>query len=81
MVRDILTELRPRRFGDIAGNEGITAALRLLVAEDRVPSAVLITGESGSGKSTLASVLARTLGCKDWKPGISEPCGECKSCG
>ena len=79
-MRDILTELRPRTFVDFAGNEGIVAALRHLVAKDRVPSALLISGEPGSGKTSLATIVGRALSCEKWNPGVSDPCGKCKPC-
>ncbi len=79
-MRDILTELRPKTFADFAGNVEIVEELRRLIAKDRVPSAILFSGEPGSGKTTLATILGRTLSCERWKPGVSDPCGECRPC-
>ena len=79
-MRDILTELRPKTFGDFAGNQEIVEALRRLIAKDRVPSAILFSGEPGSGKTTLATIVGRALSCENWKPGIGDPCGKCKPC-
>ena len=79
-MRDILTELRPRAFADFAGNEETVATLRRLIAKDRVPSALLISGEPGGGKTSLASIVGRALSCENWAPGVSDPCGKCKPC-
>jgi len=75
-----LTELRPRAFADFAGNEETVATLRRLIAKDRVPSAMLFSGEPGSGKTTLATIVGRALSCENWAPGVSDPCGKCKPC-
>jgi DNA polymerase III delta prime subunit len=79
-MRDILTELRPKTFSDFAGNEEIVETLRRMIAGDRVPSAILFSGQPGSGKTTLATILGRALSCENWKPGTSDPCGRCKPC-
>ena len=79
-MRDILTELRPRSFADFAGNEEIVETLRRLISKDRVPSAILFSGAPGSGKTTLATIVGRALSCENWKLGIGDPCGRCKSC-
>ena len=79
-MRDILTELRPKTFSDFAGNEEIVGTLRRLIAKDRVPSAILFSGAPGSGKTSLATIVGRALSCENWKQGIGDPCGRCKSC-
>lgn len=79
-MRDILTELRPKTFDDFAGNEEIVETLRRLIAKDRVPSAMLFSGEPGSGKTTLATIVGRALSCENWELGVSDPCGGCKPC-
>lgn len=79
-MRDLLTELRPKTFDDFAGNEEIVKTLRRLIAMDRVPSALLFSGEPGSGKTTLATIVGRVLSCENWKPGVSDPCGKCDPC-
>lgn len=57
-------------------------AVRGLIEEmrgQRMPHAVLITGEEGVGKKTLAGMLASSLLCK--AENISDrPCGICKIC-
>lgn len=79
-MRDILTELRPRTFADFAGNLEIIETLRRLIAKDRVPSAILFSGQPGSGKTSLATIVGRTLSCENWKMGVGDPCGKCKAC-
>lgn len=79
-MRDILTELRPKTFADFAGNAEVVKHIRHLIAKDRVPSALLFSGQPGSGKTTLATIVGRALSCENWKLGIDEPCGRCKPC-
>jgi putative ATPase len=56
--------LRPTRLEDFVGQEAIVgegSALRVAIAEDRVPSVVLY-GPPGTGKTTLARIVAATTG-------------------
>ena len=64
-------------FSDFVGNEKIVAAVRRMVAEDRLPQTLLFAGPGGTGKATLARLLAAALLCRE-TPG--EPCGACPSC-
>lgn len=47
--------------------------------ENRLPHALLITGEEGLGKFTLAKTIAGALLCEG-DSGIHKPCGKCRSC-
>jgi DNA polymerase III subunit delta' len=55
-----------------------------LIAQERLPHALLIHGMDGSGKQTLTDWLVQTLLCQ--QPKLTEnntvemPCGRCKSC-
>lgn len=53
-------------------------ALAGLLADSRLPHALLITGEAGLGKSVFAMAFARLALCRD--PTGGSACGECPSC-
>ncbi len=69
---------RPRRFGDIKGQEHVVRALRDAVAQGREGQAYLFSGPRGTGKTTSARILAKVLNCE--RPVDGEPCCECDSC-
>ena len=70
---------RPRRFGEVATQEHVSATLRSAVQKGRVAHAYLFCGPRGVGKTTLARVLAMALNCPQ-RTAEGEPCGECDSC-
>ena len=69
---------RPRRFGEIVGQQHVVTALRNSVRDDRTGHAYLFSGPRGTGKTTSARVLAKALNCTNLVDG--EPCCECESC-
>jgi len=69
---------RPRTFGGILAQPGVTVTLKNALATGRLHHAFLFCGPRGTGKTTTARVLARALNCTDLKEG--EPCGICKPC-
>jgi DNA polymerase III subunit delta' len=50
-------------FSDFAGNPETVHRLREMLARNRFPHAVILSGAQGSGKYTLALMLARTMNC------------------
>lgn len=54
--------------------------LRQSLAENRLPHALLITGERGVGKRFFADQLAALLVCDQPDLTRGEPCGHCKQC-
>ena len=69
---------RPRRFGDVVGQEPVVRTLRRAIETDRVSHAYLFSGPRGTGKTSTAKVLAMGLNCE--KGPTPEPDGTCESC-
>ncbi len=79
-------------FSDFHGNTEVVHRFREMLANDRFPHAVILTGAKGSGKYTLAQMIAKAMNCLD-RPDpnsmfASEPaadalpgfCGVCSNC-
>ncbi|MGI9577370.1 MAG: DNA polymerase III subunit gamma/tau, partial [Microthrixaceae bacterium] len=69
---------RPRRFGEIKGQEHVVRALQNAVASESEGHAYLFSGPRGTGKTSTARILAKALNCTNLTEG--EPCCECESC-
>jgi DNA polymerase-3 subunit delta' len=65
-------------FDPLLGNEPVKKLLRRMLEEQRLPGAMLFTGEEGVGKKLFALELARALNCRS--PQGIEACGRCPSC-
>ncbi len=69
---------RPRRFGEMVGQEHVLRALGNALDSGKVHHAFLFTGTRGVGKTTVARILAKSLNCEK---GVSaDPCGVCAAC-
>jgi DNA polymerase-3 subunit delta' len=64
-------------FQEFLGNGRIVKALRNMLREKRVPSALLFTGPRGLGKFTLARMFAQAANCERLPDDF---CGECGNC-
>ncbi len=71
---------RPKRFGQLVGQEHVVRALSNALASGRLHHAYLFTGTRGVGKTTLARILAKCLNCTGGAGVTPEPCGECAAC-
>jgi DNA polymerase-3 subunit gamma/tau len=74
---------RPRRFGEMVGQEHVVQALVNALSSQRLHHAYLFTGTRGVGKTTVSRILAKSLNCvgPDGTGGITaEPCGVCRAC-
>ncbi len=69
---------RPQKFGDIIGQEHISATLINAIKNNRIAHAYLFTGPRGVGKTSTARILAKALNCLN--PHDAEPCNECEMC-
>src|ERR1700693_414989 len=69
-------------FSDFHGNAETVHRLRDMLARDRVPHAVVLSGARGAGKYTLALMLAQALSCltPTETDGLPDFCGQCANC-
>src|SRR6202451_4467917 len=69
-------------FSDFHGNAETVHRLRDMLARERFPHAVVLSGAQGSGKYTLALMLAQALNCLSPRQtdGLPDFCGECANC-
>jgi len=67
-------------FSDFHGNDDVVQKIREMLARDRFPHAVILTGPGGSGKYTLATMIARAMNCLEPPPGLPDFCGKCANC-
>ena len=67
------------KFTEVIGQEEATARLLQMVAEGRLPHAMMLCGPSGSGKMALALAFASYLLCENRGDG-GDSCGCCRQC-
>jgi DNA polymerase-3 subunit delta' len=69
-------------FADFHGNAQTVHRLRDMLARNRFPHAVILSGVRGSGKYTLAIMLAQALNCLSptETDGLPDFCGQCANC-
>ena len=65
-------------FDELTGNARVKTALKRILVSDRLPGALLFTGEEGIGKKLFALEVARALNCRS--PKDHEACGVCSPC-
>ena len=65
-------------FSELTGNARVKAALKRMLVNDRLPGAMLFTGEEGIGKRLFALEVARALNCRT--PKDNQGCGVCSAC-
>src|SRR3954465_3806697 len=67
-------------FADFHGNAEIVRQLRGMLARDRFPHGVILSGPEGSGKYTLAQMVAKAMNCLEPPAGEPDFCGHCRNC-
>jgi DNA polymerase III subunit delta' len=67
-------------FESFVGNPQAVRTVRQMLANERVPGALIFSGPEGVGKKTLALMLAKALNCERRKAGGGDFCGECARC-
>src|SRR5580693_3565880 len=69
-------------FSDFVGNPEAVHRIREMLARNRFPHAVILSGAKGSGKYTLALMLARAMNCLEQPltDDLPDFCGRCSNC-
>jgi len=69
-------------LSDFHGNPDVVRTAREMLAHDRFPHAVILSGPTGSGKYTLAQMIAKTMNCleRPTSDGLPDFCGRCANC-
>jgi DNA polymerase III subunit delta' len=67
-------------FESFLGNPQAVQSVRQMLANERVPGALIFSGPEGVGKKTLALMFAKALNCERRKPGGDDFCGQCARC-
>lgn len=67
------------QFNDVIGQNAVKQQLKQMLAENRMPHALLFAGPEGCGKLPMALALAQRLLCEH-PTAEGEACGDCKSC-
>jgi len=70
-------------FSDFVGNPETIHRMRDMLARNRFPHAVILSGAQGSGKYTLALMLAQAMNCLEPpvnEDGLPDFCGHCSNC-
>jgi len=65
-------------FDKLVGNQRARDTLRWMLAQGRVPGAMIFAGEEAVGKKLFAVELAKALNCR--RPRGTEACDECPAC-
>jgi DNA polymerase III subunit delta' len=70
-------------FHDFRGNRETVTRVREMIARDRFPHAVIVSGPEGAGKYALTQMMAKCLNCLE-RPsandGLPDFCGHCSNC-
>ena len=69
---------RPRKFGDVFGQLGLTESLAAC-ARNANPRPIILSGPTGTGKTTLGLIYAQSIYCEAPEADAS-PCRQCEEC-
>src|SRR6185437_14617423 len=69
-------------FSEFHGNNEVVHRIREMLARDRFPQAVILSGPAGSGKYTLATMVACAMNCleRPTSDGLPDFCGHFSNC-
>jgi len=77
-MRPLTERYRPRRLGQIIGQDVAVSIVRGILKSHRIPASLLIEGPFGCGKTTLARIIGRYVNCGHARG--ADECTGCPSC-
>lgn len=78
MSQVLYRQYRPKKFGDVVGQEHVVKTITNQLKNNQIAHAYLFTGARGIGKTSIARILARAANCSN--PKGHEPDNECEIC-
>ena len=60
---ELYRKYRPKKLDELVGQNSIVKMLQSMIDKNRIPHAILLTGQSGCGKTTIARILRKELKC------------------
>ncbi len=69
-------------FSDFHGNTETVHTLREMLAHEKFPHALILSGPAGAGKFTLSQMVAKAMNCleRPMTDGLPDFCGRCANC-
>jgi DNA polymerase III subunit gamma/tau len=77
-MNSFANSFRPKHLDDLVGQLRAKDVIGPWLRQDRIPGAILITGDRSAGKTTLSRVIGRVAVCV--APANGKSCGDCASC-
>lgn len=78
MSISLYNKYRPQRFDEVIGQQDAVNTIKRMLENNKMASALLLSGQRGVGKTTLSRIISKSLNCHN--PDGVEPCNECSSC-
>ena len=85
MAQALYRKYRPKKLGDVLGQETNVEILKSAAKAGRLGQAYIFYGGRGTGKTTTARLIAKLLNCEKRRTdpkfaALGEPCNECREC-
>lgn len=79
-INNLAIEKFPQSFEEIYGHKEEIKFIKNWIEKDKLPPAIMLSGDSGVGKGCLAHNIIKTTLCQNRKPDVAERCNKCDVC-